>query len=93
MKNLKLKNKIMDGLFVLVPLGIFAVFQMILNYLRFDNIFEFGAKYQLTSFNMISCMQITFGKVFAGIMEYLFRTPNINPLNFPFVFINIDLLP
>lgn len=90
MKNLKLKNKIIDGLFVLVPLGIFAIFQMILNYLRFDNIFEFGAKYQLTSFNMISCMGMTFGKAFAGIMEYIFKTPIINPLKFPFVFINKD---
>lgn len=90
MKGLNLKEKIKDGIFVLIPLGIFAVFQMILNYLRFDNIFEFGAKYQLTSFNMTSCMSFTFGKIFAGFMEYLFRIPNINPLRFPFVFINTD---
>jgi len=90
MKELKIKDKIKDSIFVMVPLGIFAIFQMILNYLRFDNILEFGAKYQLTSFNMISCMGITFGKAFAGIMEYVFRTPMINPLKFPFVFINKD---
>ena len=88
MKELKIKEKIKDFVWITVPLGMFAIFQMLFNYLRFDNILEFGAKYQLTSFNMISCMQITLGKTFAGIMEYIFRTANINPLKFPFVFIN-----
>lgn len=88
MKNLKLKDKMADGIFIAIPLGILAIFQMILNYVRFDSILEFGAKYQLTSFNMISCMSITFGKVIGGILEYVFRTPNINPVKFPFVFVN-----
>lgn len=88
MKNLSLKEKLKDSIFIAVPLGIFAVFQMIYNYVRFDNIFEFGAKYQLTSFNMTYCMSFTFGKIFAGFFEYIFRTPQINPLVFPFVFIN-----
>lgn len=90
MKNLEIKEKIKDSIFVIIPLGIFAIIQMIFNYLRFDNILEFGAKYQLTSFNMIYCMSFTFGKIFAGIFEYIFRTPQINPLVFPFVFINTD---
>ena len=74
----------------MIPLGILAVIQMVLNYVRFDNIFEFGAKYQLTSFNMISCMSVTFGKSIGGILEYIFRTPLVNPLKFPFVFVNRD---
>lgn len=86
----KLKDKIIDISFILVPIGILAIFQMIINYLRFDNIFEFGAKYQLTGFNMTTCMSFTFGKIYAGIVEYLFKTPVINPLKFPFVFINKD---
>lgn len=90
MKELSLKEKLKDGIFIAVPLGIFAIFQMIYNYMRFDNIFEFGAKYQLTSFNMTYCMSFTFGKMFAGIFEYIFRTPQINPLVFPFVFINTE---
>lgn len=90
MKDLSVKQKIKDFIFILVPLGILGIFQMILNYLRFDKILEFGAKYQLTGFNMTSCMSITFGKMFAGLLEYIFKTPMINPLKFPFVFINTD---
>ena len=90
MKELKLKPKIIDLVIISIPLGILALLQMTLNYLRFDNILEFGAKYQLTSFNMISCMSITFGKIIGGILEYLFRAPMINPLKFPFVFINTE---
>lgn len=86
----KLKDKIIDISFILVPIGILVIFQIIINYLRFDNIFEFGAKYQLTGFNMTTCMSFTFGKIYAGIVEYLFKTPVINPLKFPFVFINKD---
>ncbi len=89
-KQEDLKGKIKDFVFVCIPLGILAIFQMIFNYLRFDNILEFGAKYQLTSFNMIYCMQLTFGKLFAGIIEYIFRIPTINPLEFPFVLINTN---
>ena len=90
MKKMTIKEKLIDSIFILVPLGGFAIFQMIFNYLRFDNIFEFGAKYQLTSFNMIYCMSFTFGKIFAGIVEYVFRIPSLNPLVFPFVFINTE---
>ena len=88
MKNLKAKDKIKDALFIMIPLGILAILQMSLNYVRFGNILEFGAKYQLTSFNMASCMSITFGKALGGIIEYIFKTPIINPLKFPFVFVN-----
>lgn len=90
MKNISVKEKIKDSIWIVVPLGIFAIFQMIFNYLRFDSILEFGAKYQLTSFNMIYCMKMSFGKIYAGIMEYIFRIPTINPLEFPFVFINTN---
>ena len=91
MKNLNLNEKIKDGLFIFIPLAILGIFQMFLNYIRFDSIFEFGAKYQLTGFNMTSCMSITIGKIYAGLVEYLFKTPYINPLRFPFVFINTDM--
>jgi len=63
---------------------------MVLNYVRFDSILEFGAKYQLTGLNMQYCMYFTFGKILAGITEYLFRMPTVNPLKFPFIFINKD---
>ncbi len=91
MKKISKKEKIKDWLLILVPLGIFAIFQMILNYIRFDSIFEFGAKYQLTAYNMNTCISFTFGKIYAGLVEYIFKTPTINPLNFPFVFPNADM--
>lgn len=90
MKNLSPKEKLIDAIFIIVPLGAFAIFQMILNYVRFDSIFDFGAMYQLTGLNLSSCMQVTFGKIYAGLVEYLFRLPTINPLKFPFVFANVD---
>ena len=63
---------------------------MFLNYIRFDSILEFGAKYQLTSINVTTHIGITFGKIYAGLMEYIFKTPFINPLKFPFVFMNTN---
>ena len=80
------KDKIKDSIYGIVPLGIFAIFQMIYNYVRFDNILEFGAKYQLTASNMKYCMMFTIGKAFSGILEYGFKLPQINLLKFPFVF-------
>ena len=90
MKDLKIKEKIKDIIVIGIPLGMLAIFQMYLNYIRFDNILEFGAKFQLTSFYMLSCMSITFGKIIGGILEYTFRAPVVNPLKFPFVFVNRD---
>lgn len=92
MKGMESKNKIIDSILILIPLGILAIFQMIFNYVRFDNLFEFGARYQLTGFNMNTCMSFTFGKAIQGVGEYLLKTPTINPFTFPFVFINTSTL-
>ena len=73
-----------------IPLGILAIFQMWLNYVRFDSILEFGAPYQLSGLNVTTSMGFSLNKAYAIIMEYLFRIPTINPLNFPFVFANCD---
>ena len=80
------KEKIKNTIYGAIPLGIFAILQMVYNYVRFDNILEFGAKYQLTASNMQYCMMFTFGKAFSGILEYVFKLPQINLLKFPFVF-------
>lgn len=90
MKEKTTKEKIKDGVFVIIPLGVFAVFQMIYNYIRFDNILEFGAAYQLTDANMTICMSFTFGKILAGIFEYIFRLPRFVPFSFPFIFANTE---
>lgn len=90
MKELSTKEKIIDGIFICIPLGILAIFQMTLNYVRFDSIFEFGAQYQLSGLNVTTTMGVTLGKIYAVVMEYLFRFPTVNPLKFPFVFPNTD---
>ncbi len=90
MKDKTWKQRIKDGLFIAVPLGALAIFQMALNYKRFDNIFEFGAKYQLTGLNMLYSMNFTFGRTYCGIIEYLLRMPVVKPLTFPFIFANTD---
>lgn len=90
-KELDRKTKIIDVLFYLVPLGLLAILQMAYNYARFDNIFEFGAKYQLTSSNMNYAMTPTFGKIIEGIGKYIFTLPVINIFKFPFVFPSYEI--
>lgn len=92
LKNIKLdrKTKICDMLIYFIPLSLLAIFQMAYNYLRFDNIFEFGAKYQLTSYNMIYAMTPTLGKIIEGIGKYIFTLPIINIFDFPFVVPNFN---
>lgn len=90
MKDKMIKDKIKDLSFVAVPLGVLAIFQMWLNYVRFDSILEFGAQYQLSGLNVTTSMGFSINKAYAVIMEYLFRIPTINPLNFPFIFANHD---
>ncbi len=91
MKNIDKKNKILNFVIAFIPVCILAILQMILNYLRFDSIFEFGAKYQLTGQNMNYCMSFTFGKTFAGLIGYIFKIPLIIPSQFPFIFTNRSL--
>lgn len=86
LRNLTNKEKIKNCVYTAIPLGIFAIIQMIYNYVRFDSILEFGAKYQLTASNMQYCMMFTFGKTIGGLVEYIFKLPTINLLKFPFVF-------
>lgn len=47
-KNIGYKDKIFDSVSFLVPVLLCAAFIMAFNYVRFDSIFEFGAKYHLT---------------------------------------------
>lgn len=66
------------------PLGVCAVFQMGYNYLRFDNIFEFGYQYQIGAniqmFNYFSLL-----KIFKSMVTYLFNAPIVDTGKFPFI--------
>lgn len=56
---------------------------MIYNYIRFENPFEFGAKYQLTVINMGALKSRIFA-IPAGIIANIFSIPNFIP-DFPFI--------
>jgi len=82
-KGWKEKTKYLS--YLLIPLGIFAIFQMGFNAIRFGNVLEFGAKYQLTEYNMTACMGITFGKIYEGLVGYLAYFPTVEPFQFPII--------
>ena len=77
------KNLIKLLLCICIPYAIIGITLMIYNYIRFDSIFEFGAKYQLT----INDMTKTESNIFSiptGILTMLFRFPNFTT-TFPFI--------
>lgn len=53
------------------------------NYVRFDNVFDFGSKYQLTINNMVE-LESRVASIPAGILCNLFSIPNFIP-DFPFI--------
>ena len=84
-KKLNKKNII-----YLIPFIIIGIITMYLNYIRFDNIFEFGITYQLgildnsfSKFNLITIIN--------GIYTYLLRFPIIDTI-FPYIFNNSSML-
>ena len=78
-------NKIKSIITISIPIAIIAAFQMWYNYIRFGNVLEFGAKYQLTNYNMDIWMNFSFGKILLGFIKYLFNLPIFDPLVFPFI--------
>lgn len=84
------KEKIKSIVIAMVPLVFLGIFQMVLNYLRFDNIFEFGAKYQLTGDDVTATMIITFGKILEGFILYLGKIPQVDLLKFPFFSLSMN---
>lgn len=68
---------------IVLPYGIIGISMMILNYVRFGSITEFGAAYQLTSNDMIN-LGYRYSTIPIGIWHYLFNPPVIN-LTFPFI--------
>ena len=63
---------------------------MYYNYIRFGNVFDFGAKYQLTINNMTELGSRIFS-IPTGIMANLFKVPNFVPY-FPFITHSNDYL-
>lgn len=68
-----------------IPLIIIATGQMLYNYARYESIFEFGAKYQLTVYDMSCLMNVSIPKIIKGYMKYLVTFPSIQLETFPFI--------
>ena len=65
------------------PIIIIALAQMYYNYIRFDNIFEFGQFYNLT-INNTKDQTMDLGRAIEGTLAYLLNPPSYRP-TFPFV--------
>lgn len=83
LKNIKHKKNIGKIIFAVCPYIIVGTALMYYNYIRFDNILEFGASYQLTV-NDMSKLKNRFMTIGIGIMSNLFNIPILKD-SFPFV--------
>lgn len=90
----KFKSDKMPLLKLLVSAGIpyitVGILLMLYNYVRFENPFEFGAKYQLTVINMGALKSRIFA-IPTGIIANIFSIPNFIP-DFPFIMNHNKLL-
>lgn len=83
LENIKYKKNIGKIIFAVCPYIIVGTALMYYNYIRFDNILEFGASYQLT-LNDMSKLRNRFMTIGIGIMSNLFNVPILKD-SFPFV--------
>ena len=82
--NIKTKKDIIKNILaIVIPYMSIGVLLMFYNYIRFGNILEFGAKYQLT-INDMSHLSNRWATIGVGIICSLFSIPNFIP-NFPFI--------
>lgn len=80
LKNVIESKKLIEFLptaLFLLTLSCGAAFVMLYNYARFDSVFEFGAKYQLTV-NDISKNTLSFHLLAESIYSYFLQTPGVN---------------
>lgn len=77
------REKVISLLCFGIPIIIGAVTVCTYNYLRFDSIFEFGAKYQLTVYD-VSKYVFSSSLIFPCIYHYFIQTPKIID-KFPFI--------
>ena len=91
-KKTALKSKIISLTCFAVPLIIGAAAVCAYNYFRFDSILEFGAKYQLTVYD-VSKYTFSLSLVFPCIFHYFLQPPGITN-SFPFIelnFVNLQM--
>ncbi|MCH5192279.1 MAG: hypothetical protein J1F23_08970 [Oscillospiraceae bacterium] len=91
-KKTALKSKIVSLICFAVPLIIGAAAVCAYNYFRFDSILEFGAKYQLTVYD-VSKYTFSMSLIFPCIFHYFLQPPVITD-TFPFIdlkFVNLQM--
>ena len=82
-KNIKERKNIAKLILsVSIPYILFGIFQMVYNYVRFENIFEFGAKYQLTVNDMRNLKNRVMS-IPTGVLTQLISLPKVTG-TFPF---------
>mgnify|MGYP006988826355 CR=1 FL=1 len=82
-KKTKLKKKISSFICLALPLGLTVIFTEIYNYMRFDSVFEFGARYQLTVYD-VSEYSLTPALILPCLITYFLQLPRIKS-SFPFI--------
>ena len=81
-QNKTLKDYLRSMLYFFLPLLFGAALIMWYNHARFDSVWEFGARYQLTV-NDVSRNRLTLSHLFPALLSYFTQAPGISPY-FPF---------
>lgn len=82
-KKLMKKDKLNSAISFLIPTFAIAVLLMVFNYLRFGQVAEFGAKYQLTVSN-VGFNRIYFENILKSFYHYFLQPINVSS-NFPYL--------
>jgi hypothetical protein len=80
----KIWEKRKEYIFYAVPVAVCAAGLMLYNYARFDSVFEFGNKYQLTIYDM-SSWRLSLQNIFDSVKNLLFCAPLFDD-NFPYIY-------
>lgn len=88
--NKKSGYKILFSL--IFPFGVLVLILAIYNYLRFENIFEFGINYQLTyadvsKYKLANAFTLKPQKILSNTYSFLFQPPRVNLIS-PFIHLN-----
>ena len=78
------KNLKKTLVFIIIPYVIVAIPLMLYNYVRFDSIFEFGAKYQLTVVDVTDLSE-RYKDIPKGMYQYLLQPPKLKG-EFPYIY-------
>lgn len=82
-KSINLKRTLLS---IIIPYIMVAIPLMAYNYVRFDSIFEFGAKYQLTIVD-VTDLSDRYRDIPKGVYQYLIQPPKIEK-EFPYIVID-----